>query len=122
MHLTRAEHKAAAQAYKQAINPGLILLSAEPASHSAPVCGQSYHINATLKLSSNSLIFFNKKKRKERNMKKQSYPFCPSRLNSWVLNSGVRKNPHHDLDCCFKRRSVIAHNWLIGALCLLAGD
>lgn len=69
MHLTRAEHKAAAQAYKQAINPGLILLSAEPASHSVPVCGQSYHINATLKLSSNSLIFLTKKKEKKEILK-----------------------------------------------------
>lgn len=57
MHLTRAEHKAGAQAYKQAINPGLILLSTEPASHSVLVCSQSYHVHAALQLYSNSLSF-----------------------------------------------------------------
>lgn len=101
MLLTRAKHKAGAQAYKQAINPGVILLSAEPASQRSsvwPVLPRPRSTEALLKFPGG---------KKEINNETQSYPFWPSRLNSWVLNSEVRKNPHHDLGCCFTRCSVL---------------
>lgn len=65
MHLTRAEHKAGAQAYKQAINPGLILLSTEPASHSSvcPVLPRPRSTEALLKFS-DFFSFIQKKKKK----------------------------------------------------------